>query len=161
MSTKSTQPPHAIVAADAPVRTRPSVYPAPFAERVAHRRKQPLGDLFGLSTFGVNLTTLLPGAQSSLLHRHSRQDEFIYVLQGTPTLVTDAGESLLQPGMCAGFPAGGIAHHLVNRSNDEVIYLEIGDRTPADQATYPSDDLQAVLGADGQWHFTHKDGRPY
>lgn len=125
------------------------------------REKRPLGDLFGLNNFGVNLTTLFPGGESALLHRHSKQDEFIYILQGNPALVTDRGEIVLSPGMCAGFPAQGIAHHLVNRTGEDVLYLEIGDRTGGDEGTYPKDDLKATLGPDGNWIFTHKDGRPY
>ena len=156
-----TSRPSAIVAAEAPPRSRQSIYPAPFAPRVAGREKRPLGDLFGLKNFGVNLTRLEPGAQSALLHRHSKQDEFIYVLQGSPTLVTDAGEEILRPGMCAGFPAAGIAHQLVNRSREDVVYLEVGDRTPGDEGSYPRDDLRAALGPDGKWRFTHKDGTPY
>ena len=151
----------AIDAAGAPPRTRPSNYPEPFAARMAGREKRPLGDLFGLSNFGVNLTRLAPGSVSSLRHAHSKQDEFIYVLAGTPTLVTDHGEAQLGPGWCAGFRAGGAAHQLVNRTTGEVEFLEIGDRTADDQGTYPVDDLKAMLGADGRWAFTHKDGRPY
>ena len=109
----------------------------------------------------MNLTTLQSGAQSALLHRHSRQDELVYILEGTPTLVTDAGEVELRPGMCAGFPAGGVAHHLVNRSSAPVTYLEIGDRTPGDRGTYPHDDLQAEQAADGTWRFLHKNGTAY
>ena len=153
--------PLAIVASSAPARARPSTYPEPFAGRMARREKRPLGDLFGLRNFGVNLTRLAPGGESALLHRHSRQDEFVYVLQGEPTLVTDSGELALKPGMCAGFPARGIAHHLVNRTQDVVVYLEIGDRTAGDEGTYPHDDLRASLGSDGRWTYTHKDGRPY
>ncbi|WP_181703396.1 cupin domain-containing protein [Chthonobacter albigriseus] len=152
--------PLAIAAASAPVRARPSHYPEPFASRMVGREKRPLGDLFGLRNFGVNLTRLAPGSQSALMHRHSRQDEFVLILEGFPTLVTDVGEALLAPGMCAGFPAGGVAHHIVNRSETDVVYLEIGDRTPGDEGSYPADDLQARLGPDG-WIFTHKDGRPY
>ena len=96
-----------------------------------------------------------------MLHRHSKQDEFIYVLQGNPTLVTDQGEVILSPGMCAGFPAQGLAHQLVNRTSSKVTYLEIGDRTPGDEGSYPADDIKAVLGPDGKWRFTHKDGRKY
>ena len=153
--------PLAIVAASSPPRTKPSNYPEPFFSRMAKREKRPLGDRFGLATFGVNLTRLAPGAESALLHRHSRQDEFVYVLEGAPTLVTDAGEVVLAPGMCAGFPAGGVAHHLVNRTDAPVVYLEIGDRTPGDEGSYPSDDLAAVLGPDGTWIFTRKDGTIY
>lgn len=153
--------PLAIVAATAAPRTKPTNYPEPFASRMAGRIKRPLGDVFGLRNFGVNLTTLAPGGQSALLHRHSRQDELIYILEGTPTLVTDAGEVELLPGMCAGFPAQGVAHQLVNRSAGNVVYLEIGDRSPGDEASYPADDIKAVLGPDGAWLFTRKDGRPY
>ena len=151
----------AIRAADAPVRTRPSNYPEPFASRMAGRQKHPLGDLFGLTNFGVNLTRLGPGAMSALRHAHSRQDEFVYVLQGTPTLYTDEGPTPLEPGMCAGFKAAtSNGHHLVNETADDVVYLEIGDRTPGDTGSYPDDDLMAV-SANGNWLFAHKDGSPY
>lgn len=157
-----TQYPTALMAAEAPPRTKPSNYPEPFASRMAGRVKRPLGDLFGLTNFGVNLTRLTPGSVSSLLHAHSRQDEFIYILEGQPTLITDSGETLLGPGMCAGFKGGtGAAHHLINRTESEVVYLEVGDRSAGDSGSYPADDIQAVLGADGKWQFTHKDGTPY
>lgn len=144
------------------MRAKPSNYPEPFVSRMAGREKRPLGEPFGLRTFGVNLTRLAPGAVSALRHAHSRQDEFVYVLEGRPTLVTDEGETVLEPGMCAGFRAGtGDAHHLVNRSAQDVVYLEVGDRSAGDQGTYPDDDLQAVLGPDGGWRFTRKDGTPY
>jgi len=153
--------PVGIVAAEAPLRAKPSSYPEPFASRMVGRRKQPLGDLFGLSNFGVNLTRLLPGAQSALRHAHSRQDEFVYILQGHPTLHTDEGCTQLSPGMCAGFRAGtGNGHHLINETADDVLYLEVGDRSPGDEGSYPDDDLRAAL-VDGRWQFTHKDGSPY
>src|SRR3954453_19806630 len=109
----SSNRPVAIVAAEAPPRAKSSNYPEPFASQMAGRLKRPLGDLFGLANFGVNLTTLAPGAISALRHAHSRQDEFIYILKGRPTLRTDAGNTALEPGMCAGFKAAtGDAHHL-------------------------------------------------
>ncbi|PWW02138.1 putative cupin superfamily protein [Hoeflea marina] len=154
-------PPLAIVAAEAAPRTRRSNYPEPFFSRMAGREKRPLGDLFGLGNFGVNLTRLSPGGETALLHRHSRQDEFVYILQGEAVLVTDRGEAVLTPGMCAGFPAGGVAHQLLNRSEADVVYLEIGDRTPGDEVSYPEDDIQAVFGEGGKWDFTRKDGTPY
>lgn len=151
----------AVVAREVAPRAKPSNYPEPFASRMAGREKRPLGDLFGLSNFGVNLTQLAPGAVSALRHAHSKQDEFIFVLEGTPVLVTDAGETQLHPGMCAGFKAGtGDGHHLMNRSGHRVVYLEVGDRTPGDVGTYPDDDLQAHL-QNGHWTFRHKDGTPY
>jgi uncharacterized cupin superfamily protein len=151
----------AIRASDVPPRTKPSSYPEPFFTRMTKREKRQLGDVFGLRNFGVNLTRLQPGGESSLLHRHSKQDEFVYVLKGTPSLVTEDGEQILQPGMCAGFPANGTAHQLVNRTQDEVVYLEVGDRTKGDEGTYPLDDLQAQQAPDGTWNYSHKDGRPY
>ncbi len=155
------KPPVAVTAREAPPRVRPSSYPEPFAARMQGRIKHPLGDLFGLTHFGVNLTRLAPGAASALRHAHSRQDEFIYVLEGHPTLLTDAGETALAPGMCAGFKAGtGNAHHLMNRSGEEGVYLELGDRSPVDTASYPDDDLQGTQVA-GTWRFTRKDGTPY
>jgi uncharacterized cupin superfamily protein len=162
MDMAKTDRPIAITLADARLRDKPTNYPEPFASRVAGRQKRPLGELFGLTNFGVNLTRLAPGALSALRHAHSKQDEFIYVIAGTPVLVTDAGETQLAPGMCAGFKAGsGDAHHLVNRTGNEVVYLEIGDRTAGDSVTYPDDDIQAAFGADGQFRFTRKDGSAY
>ena len=157
-ASERSRPRDPLLAEDAPRRSKPSSYPPEFAARMAGREKRPLGDLFGLTNFGVNLTRLSPGAVTALRHRHARQDEFVYVLAGAPTLVTDEGEFQLAPGMCAGFPAGGTAHHLVNRTDADVTILEIGDRTAGDEATYPDDDLQAALGADGKWCFTRKNG---
>ena len=154
-------PPIAIEAALAAPRNTPSIYPAPFAARMGGREKRVLGDLFGLSNFGVNLVTLTPGAVSALRHAHARQDEFVYVLQGHPELVSDAGVTPLAPGMCAGFRAGsGDAHQLRNPTDGVVQYLEVGDRTAGDTVHYPDDDLQAHMH-DGAWRFSHKDGTPY
>ncbi len=155
------QIPIAVTAAEMPARSKPSVYPEPFASRMAGREKRTLGDLFGLTNFGVNLTRLAPNAVSALRHAHTRQDEFIYILQGRPTLHTDEGRTQLAPGMCAGFKAGtGNGHRLINETTGEVVYLEVGDRTPGDEAHYPDDDLKA-LHVDGKWKFVHKDGTPY
>ncbi len=158
--TDPTTPP-AVDAAAVPPRARATVYPPSLAHLVAGREKRALGDHFGLTAFGVNLTRLAPGSQSALRHRHTRQEEFLYVLEGEPTLVTDEGETRLRPGMCAGFVAGGTAHQLVNRTERDVVYLEVGDRVPDDGAIYPHDDVAAARAPDGSWRFTHKDGTPY
>jgi uncharacterized cupin superfamily protein len=147
-------------AADITPRNAASGYPEPFASRMGGRKKRQLGNVFGISNFGVNMTELAPGGQSSVMHSHSKQDEFIYILSGTPTLVMEDGEQILQPGMCVGFPANGVAHHLVNGSDEIVLYLEVGDRTPGDEGHYPEDDLRAVMGPEG-YVFTRKDGTPY
>lgn len=151
----------AVKVEEVPVRTKPSVYPEPFFSRMAGREKRQLSDFFGLKNFGVNLTRLLPGSQSSIFHYHTKQDEFIYVLEGTPTLITDDGEMVLAPGMCVGFAAGGSAHQIINRSINDVLYIEVGDRTPDDEGIYPRDDLKALMGPDGKWMFTRKNGEKY
>lgn len=136
-------------------------YPEPYKSRVAGRFRRRLGDHAGLKNFGVNLTRLDPGAESSMRHWHAKQDEFIYVLEGEITLVTGAGRQKLRPGMAAGFPAGKAdGHQLVNETETPVLYLEIGDRTPDDSASYPDVDL-AVRMVEGKWVFTHKDGSPF
>ena len=154
--------PRPLPAAEVPAPSKKSNYPEPYASLMNGRIKRKLGDFFQLKNFGVNLTTLSPGSISALKHRHSQQDEFIYVLSGTPTLVYGSHEYVLGPGECIGFRAGeGSAHHLVNRSENTVTYLEIGDRTSGDDVVYPDDDICAKSEADGTWAFTHKDGRPY
>jgi uncharacterized cupin superfamily protein len=151
----------AIEARTAPLRTTPSNYPEEFAKRMRGREKRPLGSLFGIENFGANLTSLAPGAISALRHAHSCQDEFIYVLQGTPTLRTNEGDTQLAPGMCAGFAAGtGNGHQLLNLSADEVVYFEVGNRSAGDEVHYPDDDLQAI-SLNGRWQFTRKNGEPY
>jgi len=138
-----------------------SNYPDRFKPVVAGRAKKRLGEAAGLKNFGVNLTTLPPKSRSALRHWHTKQDEFIYVLSGELTLITDAGDSILQAGQAAGFPAGEAdGHCLYNHSDEVATYLEIGDRTPDDSATYPDDDLIAIASEQG-WQFTHKDGTPY
>lgn len=155
------KPPVALVAREAPLRAKKSVYPAVFAARVAGRDKRVLGEPFGLKNFGVNLVHLAPGAQSALRHAHQTQDEFIYVIEGRATLVTDAGETALTAGMCAGFRAGsGDGHHVLNRTSEPVVYLEVGDRSPGDTVVYPDDDLVATL-VEGAWRFTRRDGSAY
>ena len=137
-------------------------YPEPFKAAVTGRSKQRVGNVAGLTNFGINLTTLAPGAQSALRHWHSHQDEFIYMVSGELTLVTEAGETLLTPGMMAGFPAGvPDGHHLINHSSAIATYLEIGDRTPGDHAEYPDDDLLAQPKDGGGYCFTHRSGAPY
>jgi uncharacterized cupin superfamily protein len=161
MSEEKPKHPVALVAADVPPRAKPSNYPEPYYTQMLKRQKRPLGDLFGLKNFGVNLTRIAPGGSSSLRHSHVKQDEFVFILAGAPTLVTDAGRTALRPGMCAGFRAGsGDAHHLLNEAAEDVVYLEIGDRTAGDGVTYPDDDIAAV-GVEGGWRFVHKDGSAY
>ncbi len=158
---KNESHPVALVAEEAPPKAKQTNYPEPFASRMAGRRKHPLGELFGLTNFGVNLTRLAPNGVSSLRHAHTKQDEFIYVLKGRPTLHTKAGRTHLAPGMCAGFKAGtGDAHRLINETDEEVTYLEVGDRTPGDEGSYPDDDIKAVMAGD-KWKFMRKDGTPY
>lgn len=158
---KNNPSPVAVLAIDIPPRAIPSVYPEPFASMMKGREKRQLGEQFGIKNFGVNLTRLSPGSRSALLHKHSLQEEFIFILEGQPTLVTENTEIQLSPGMCAGFTAEGPAHQLVNNTSQSVVYLEIGDRTVGDKVNYPADDLVANSGPDGKWYFTHKNGQAY
>lgn len=140
---------------------RTTIYPAPFAAGFEGRLKRPLTDALGLSQFGINLTTLDPGAQSSHRHWHVYEDECIYVLSGEVVLVTDDGEHVLGAGAAAGFPAGERnGHHLVNRSSAPVTYLEIGTRSKIEDVTYPDVDLLAEK-RDGAFRFFRKSGEPY
>jgi uncharacterized cupin superfamily protein len=142
--------------------TGQTIYPPPFDARVQGRHRRRLGELFGLANFGVNLTDLAPGTASALPHHHTKQDEFIFVVQGTLTLLLDGEEFTLNAGDCYGFKAGnGIAHQLVNRSGAPASYLEVGDRTAGDAVEYPYDDLKLASKPGGGWQPLHKDGRPY
>lgn len=154
--------PVALNAIDVPPRPKGTIYPSHLAGRVEGRIKAPLGNVFGLNNFGVNLTRLQPGAQSALRHAHSKQDEFVYILEGCPVLITDEGRTPLTPGMCAGFVANSRrGHHLINEFGADVLYLEIGDRSPGDDAFYPDDDIHAFAGPDGKWIVTRKDGTSF
>ena len=136
-----------------------SSYPEAFQAICAGREKRVLGDALGLSHFGVNLVTLPPGGASAQRHWHSAEDEFVFVVSGTLTLVTDASEQTLGPGMVAGFPAGvADGHCLVNCGDQPASYLEVGDRRPeADEVDYPDIDLRVAPGR----VFTNKAGEPY
>jgi uncharacterized cupin superfamily protein len=139
-----------------------SGYPEPYRSRVLPRKKLQIGRALGLQQFGVNLTTLPPGRESSMRHWHTREEEFVYVVEGEVVLVTDAGEQLLQAGQCAGFPAGsGDGHQLVNRSGRPAVYLEVGTRDDdADEVFYS--DVDMLYNPPGQrGKFTRRDGTPY
>ena len=138
-----------------------SGYPAPFQSVVAGRAKRALGNAAGLTQFGINLTTLKPGAASSLRHWHEQEDEFVFIVAGEAVLVENDGETILQAGEAAGFKAGiANGHQLVNRSSSDVVYLEIGTRSKGEVAHYPDVDL-ALRTEDGKVVFMRKSGQPY
>jgi uncharacterized cupin superfamily protein len=138
-----------------------STYPEPLNRVTAGRLRKRLGNAAGLGQFGVNLTTLKPGAASSLRHWHHNEDELVYVIEGEVMLIEDGGETLLKPGDAAGFKAGvANGHHLVNKSARDAIFLEIGTRSKHERADYPDVDL-VMIRDDAGGHFTHKDGKPY
>lgn len=139
-----------------------SGYPEPFRSRVLPREKRSLSHALELTKIGVNLTTLLPGKESSMRHFHTHEDELVFVVEGEVVLRTDEGEQLLTAGTCAGFPAGSKnGHQLVNKSRRPARYLEISNRDPADSANYSDVDLSYRKGPDGSPVFGHKDGTPY
>ena len=136
--------------------------PEPLQANQKRRFNRRLGDHAGLSNFGVVLTRIVPGGQSSYRHAHTLQDEFVYVLEGQPTLETDAGQQELKPGMCVGFPAGtGDGHHFINKTQSDALILVVGDRTRGDAANYPDIDLKGEMGPDGKYRFTRKNGSSY
>ncbi len=135
-----------------------TIYPPEFAGPLKGREKRALGDAFGLSQFGVNLTTLAPGAWSAQRHWHAKEDEFVFVVAGEITLIDEAGEHLMKPGMCAGFKAGvANGHHLVNKSKSPATYVEVGTRSLDEVTAYPDVDMKAKK-IEGKWLLTRKDG---
>jgi uncharacterized cupin superfamily protein len=143
-----------------PVKTG-SIYPSPYAEMVAGRSSQRLGDAGGLTQFGVNLVTLQPGAMSSLRHWHMAEDEFVMVTEGEFIMVQDEGETVMRPGDCAAFPAGSTnGHHFVNRTGHPASFLVVGSRAKREVATYSDIDLKVEIEG-GKAVFTRKDGTPY
>jgi uncharacterized cupin superfamily protein len=146
--------------ANLPTDTRTG-YPPPYDRVVVGRIRKRLGNAAGLDQFGVNLTTLKPGAASALRHWHHSEDELVYMLQGEVVLTEDGGETVLRAGDAAGFKASAPnGHHLVNRSTRDAVYLEIGTRSKNERAEYPDVDL-LVIRDDKGIRYTHKNGEPY
>jgi len=143
--------------AKATVRTK-GRYPDPWGAITEGREKAALGDVVGLTQFGVNLTRLKPGAASALRHWHEAEDEFVYVLEGEILLIEDGGTTVLEPGDAAGFKAG--SHHLVNKSKRDAVYLEVGTRAKRERAHYPDVDLVYDKDESG-FRFSHRSGEPY
>jgi uncharacterized cupin superfamily protein len=136
-------------------------YPPPLDRVVVGRERKRLGNAAGLDQFGVNLTTLKPGAASALRHWHEKEDELVYVIAGELVLIEEGGETVLKPGDAAGFKANSPnGHHLVNRSQSDAVYLEIGTRSRHERASYPDVDLVMIRDENGA-RYTHKDGKPY
>ena len=136
-------------------------YPEPYRAAVAGRLRQRLGNAVGLDQFGVNLTRLKPGAQSSQRHWHAAEDELVFIIEGTVVLCENDGETVLKAGDAAGWKAGvANGHCLVNRSTQDAVFLEIGTRAAREQAEYPDIDLRARKDENGM-SYTHKSGEPY
>jgi len=146
--------------ATVPVKTG-SIYPEPYASQMQGRSSLRLGQAGGLTQFGANLVILAPGARSSLRHWHRHEDEFVMVTKGECVLVQDAGETLMQVGDCAAFPAGDPdGHCLVNRSTSEAQFLVVGTRAASEVATYSDVDLRVEMEG-GNARFNYKDGTPW
>jgi uncharacterized cupin superfamily protein len=136
-------------------------YPDPFRQAVLGRERKRLGNAVGLDQFGVNLSRLKPGAASSQRHWHQNEDEFVYMLEGEVVLVEDGGETILKPGDAAGWKAGvPNGHCLINRTDRDAVYIEIGSRAARETANYPDIDMRAERGDKGM-RYLHKDGKPY
>ena len=136
-------------------------YPSPFDEIVRGRFRKRLGDAGGLIQFGVNLTRLEPGSASAQRHWHENEDEFVFIVAGEAVLIEDDGETMLKPGDAATFKAGvQNGHHLVNQSDSDVVFLEVGTRVKRDTCQYPDIDMVCEIEETGD-RFVHKDGTPY
>ena len=144
--------------ASLPVDSRTN-YPEPFNRVVIGRARKRLGVAAGLDQFGVNLTTLKPGAASALRHWHEKEDELVYLLEGEVVLVEEDNETVLKPGDAADFKAN-VANGHVNKSDRDAVYLEIGTRSKHERAEYPDVDLRVIRDESGA-RYTHKDGKPY
>ena len=137
-------------------------YPKEYASVISGREKQRIGDAVGLTQFGVNITRIKPSSASALRHWHHNEDEFVFVLEGELALVEDEGEVTLKAGEAAGFKAGvPNGHHLINKSERDAVYLEIGTRAPSERAEYPDVDLRLTRDEDGKFSLTRKSGEPY
>jgi uncharacterized cupin superfamily protein len=138
-----------------------NTYPEPFRQAVAGRVRKRLGNAAGLDQFGVNLTTLKPGAASAQRHWHSAEDEFVYVVAGELVLCEDAGETVLRPGDAAGFKAGvPNGHCLINRTDADAVFLEVGTRSVREKVDYPDIDMRLERDETGG-RYLHKSGEPY
>jgi uncharacterized cupin superfamily protein len=136
-------------------------YPAQFQAECKGRHKQALGDAIGLTQFGVNITRIEPGQTSALRHWHEQEDEFIYMLEGELVLVENDGEVVLKAGDAAGFKArSGVAHRLINRSNRDAVYFEVGTRAKTERVHYPDVDLELVRDEKGR-RYQRRNGEPY
>jgi uncharacterized cupin superfamily protein len=143
-----------------PVRTA-TTYPDAFKHVCEGREKTALGNGADLTQFGVNLTRLKPGAASALRHWHEQEDEFVYILEGEVVLVEDGGEIVLKPGDCAGFKANDPnGHHLINRTDRDALFIEVGTRSPHERCHYPDVDLHFERD-EKQTRILHKSGEPY
>jgi uncharacterized cupin superfamily protein len=138
-----------------------TAYPAPFDAPCRDRRRRRLGNAAGLTQFGVNRLVLAPGCWSSQRHWHTAEDEFVWVVSGEVVLIENDGETVLKAGDCAGFPKGvANGHHLVNRSSEPAVILEVGGRAPdQDAVDYP--DIDLMIAGDGDTSYRRKDGTPY
>jgi uncharacterized cupin superfamily protein len=138
-----------------------SGYPEPFRQVTVGRERKRLGNAVGLDQFGVNLTTLKPGAASSQRHWHENEDELVYMLEGEVVLVEDEGETVLRPGDAAGWKCGvANGHCLINRTDRDAVFLEIGTRAKRERAHYSDIDMRVERDENGA-RYTHKNGEPY
>ncbi len=137
-------------------------FPEPFRTRLGEHESRRIGNYFGLTAFVVNLVYLEPGCQSALRHWHTRSDEFVYMLTGELVLITDEGETVMKPGMVAGFVGGEEnGHHLVNRSDEIASHIVVGSKPKGDRGHYPDDDFMWVKNEGENRRGAHKDGSYY
>ena len=101
-----------------------------------------VGDLGGLTQFGINKTILPTNSATAMRHWHEEEDEFVFIISGSAILIDKDGEHEMNSGDCATFKAGdNNGHAIVNKSNKDVVLLEFGTRAKKDIVHYTDKDL--------------------
>ncbi|KAJ7649791.1 cupin domain-containing protein [Roridomyces roridus] len=101
-----------------------------------------LGDETGLTKTGVHKTSLEPGMKSSVEHFHDVDDEWVYILQGSGTLLrAGVGEDTpLSVGDFIGWSTAAASEgqpHALQAGAEGLTYLCGGSRSPVDLCHYP------------------------
>ncbi|HKE96441.1 MAG TPA: cupin domain-containing protein [Povalibacter sp.] len=91
----------------------------------------------GLRRTGVNLARIPPGKESFAYHAHWQEEEWIYILAGRGVALIDGIDYEVGPGDFMAFPTPGVAHHLRNPFDQELVYLMGGEHRETEVADFP------------------------
>jgi uncharacterized cupin superfamily protein len=115
----------------------------------------------GLERTGVNLARIAPGKESFVYHSHWQEEEWIYILTGRGVARIDGAEYEVGPGDFMAFPTNGVAHHLRNPFETELVYLMGGENREVDVADFPDHGKRVFKHARGADVFDLKDAVPF